>query len=141
MKAPLRSAHTKETDDAPQLQMHARAEPEIGVSCNGRPETSKPTSRSCRTSAPSSAARGARRLKGLAPAGRSARLAPENGAPAVTDGPFAEAANSRRLLIVEVICPERAYQIAAEASAARRGRAVEHAIEVRQVMSAPPVDV
>ena len=63
------------------------------------------------------------------------------GAPAVTDGPFPEA---KEFLvgywIVDVDSPERAYQIAAEASAAPGpgGKPLNMAIEVRQVMSPPP---
>ncbi len=63
-----------------------------------------------------------------------------NGAP-VTDGPFAE---SKEFLagfwIVDVDSAERAYEVAAKASAAPgpRGEPLNMAIEVRQVMSAPP---
>ena len=65
-----------------------------------------------------------------------------NGMP-VTDGPFAE---SKEFLagywIVEVDSAERAYELAAKASAAPGpgGKALNMAIEVRQVMCAPPVD-
>jgi hypothetical protein len=67
-----------------------------------------------------------------------------NGAPEVTDGPFAE---SKEFLagywIVDVESPQRAYEIAARASAAPGpgGKPLNMAIEVREVMSAPPVDV
>lgn len=67
----------------------------------------------------------------------------KNGQPVVTDGPFAE---SKEFLagywIVEVDQPERAYEIAAKASAAPgpRGVPLNMAIEVRQVMSAPSID-
>ena len=66
------------------------------------------------------------------------------GAPVVTDGPFAE---SKELLagyrVVEVDAPERAIEIAAQISAApgRGGAAIEQAIEVREVMAAPSVEV
>ena len=66
-----------------------------------------------------------------------------DGLPAVTDGPFAE---SKEFLagywIVDVESPERAYQIAAKASAVPGpgGAPMEMPIEVRQVMSAPPVE-
>lgn len=59
----------------------------------------------------------------------------------VTDGVFPE---SKEFLvgfwIVDVDTPERAYQIAAEASAAPGpgGAPLDLSIEVRQVMSAPP---
>jgi hypothetical protein len=59
----------------------------------------------------------------------------------VTDGVFAE---TKEFLagywIVEVPNPERAYQIAAEASAApgQGGTPMNMAIEVREVMSGPP---
>jgi hypothetical protein len=61
----------------------------------------------------------------------------------ITDGVFPE---SKEFLagywIVDVDSPERAYQIAAEASAAPGpgGKPMNMPIEVRQVMSAPPVD-
>jgi hypothetical protein len=70
--------------------------------------------------------------------------ATSNGAPAVTDGPFPE---SKEFLagywIVEVDRPERAYEIAGRASAAPGpgGTPMNIAIEIRQVMSAPPVDM
>lgn len=60
----------------------------------------------------------------------------------VTDGAFAE---TKEFLagywIVDVESPERAYQIAAEASMAPGvgGKPLHLGIEVRQVMSAPPV--
>ena len=63
------------------------------------------------------------------------------GAPAVTDGPFPE---SKEFLagywIVDVDSPERAYELAATASAAPGpgGKPINMAIEVREVMSAPP---
>jgi hypothetical protein len=65
-----------------------------------------------------------------------------NGEP-ITDGVFPE---SKEFLvgywIVDVESPERAYQIAAEASAApgRGGKPLNMQIEVRQVMTAPPSD-
>jgi hypothetical protein len=79
--------------------------------------------------------------EGLASPG-DARIvrAGKNGAPAVTDGPFAE---SKEFLagfwIVDVPSPERAYEIAAQASAAPGpgGKPMSIPIEVRQVMQAP----
>ena len=71
------------------------------------------------------------------------RLQLENGVPVVTDGPYAE---TQEVLagywIVDVDAPERAYAIAAEASAApgRGGAPLNMPIEVRQVMSGPPPD-
>jgi hypothetical protein len=62
----------------------------------------------------------------------------------ITDGVFPE---SKEFLvgywIVDVDSPERAYEIAAEASAApgRGGKPLNMAIEVRQVMSAPSPDM
>ena len=62
----------------------------------------------------------------------------------ITDGVFPE---SKEFLagywIVDVESPERAYQIAAEASVApgRGGVPLNMAIEVREVMSAPPQDL
>jgi hypothetical protein len=66
------------------------------------------------------------------------------GAPEVTDGPFAEAKEFLAgYWIVDVPDPARAYAIAARASAApgKRGVPLNMPIEVREVMSAPPVDV
>jgi hypothetical protein len=67
----------------------------------------------------------------------------KDGAPAVTDGPFAE---SKEFLagywIIEVDRPERAYQVAAKVSSAPgpNGAPLIIPVEVRQVMSAPPTD-
>ncbi|HEX6134424.1 MAG TPA: YciI family protein [Longimicrobiales bacterium] len=66
------------------------------------------------------------------------------GAPVVTDGPFAEAKEFLAgYWIVDVESAERAYEIAAQASAAPGpgGAPLNMPIEVRQVMSAPSVDV
>ena len=66
------------------------------------------------------------------------------GAPEVTDGPFAEAKEFLAgYWIVDVDSTERAYEIAARASAApgKGGVPLNMAIEVRQVMSAPPVEM
>ena len=65
-----------------------------------------------------------------------------NGAP-VTDGPFPEAKEFLAgFWIVEVASPERAYEIAAKASAAPGpgGAPLNMPIEVRQVTSAPSTD-
>lgn len=62
----------------------------------------------------------------------------------VTDGVFPEAKEFLAgYWIVDVDSPERAYQIAAEASAAPGpgGAPMNMAIEVRQVMSGPPEDL
>jgi len=82
--------------------------------------------------------------EGLAAPGEAKLVrAGKNGAP-VTDGPFAE---TKEFLagfwIVEVDRPERAYEIAAKASAAPGpgGTPMIIPIEVRQVMSSPPVEV
>lgn len=81
-------------------------------------------------------------LEGLAPPGQARVVtAGKNGAPAVTDGPFPEAKEFLAgYWIVEVDRPERAYEIAAQASAAPGpgGKPLVIPIEVRQVMSAPP---
>ena len=81
--------------------------------------------------------------QGLAAPGEAKLVrAGKDGAP-VTDGPFPE---SKEFLagfwIVEVESPERAYEIAARASAAPGpgGKPLNMGIEVRQVMSAPPTD-
>jgi len=66
-----------------------------------------------------------------------------NGSPAVTDGPFAEAKEFLAgYWIVDVESPEQAYEIAGRASAApgKGGVSLNMPIEVRQVMSAPPVE-
>jgi hypothetical protein len=80
--------------------------------------------------------------EGLASPGQ-ARLvrAGKNGAPEVTDGPFAEAKEFLAgYWIVDVETPERAYAIAGEASAAPGpgGKPINMPIEVREVMSGPP---
>jgi hypothetical protein len=76
---------------------------------------------------------------------RQARIvrAGKGSKPEVTDGPFAE---SKEFLagywIVDVENPEQAYAIAGRASAAPGpgGRPLNIPIEVRQVMSGPPVE-
>ena len=80
--------------------------------------------------------------QGLAsPAQAKLVRAGKSGAPEVTDGPFAE---TKEFLagywIVDVDTPERAYAIAAEASAAPGpgGKPINMPIEVREVMSGPP---
>jgi hypothetical protein len=68
----------------------------------------------------------------------------KNGVPEVTDGPFAEAKEFLAgYWIVDVDGPESAYRIAARASGAPGpgGAPMNMAIEVREVMSAPPVEV
>lgn len=82
--------------------------------------------------------------EGLASPGEAKLVrAGKNGVPAVTDGPFPE---TKEFLagfwIVEVDRPERAYEIAGKASAAPGpgGAPLVLPIEVRQVMSAPPMD-
>ncbi|HTR79604.1 MAG TPA: YciI family protein [Gemmatimonadaceae bacterium] len=68
----------------------------------------------------------------------------KTGAPEVTDGPFAEAKEFLAgYWIVDVDDTQRAYEIAARASAApgKGGVPLNMPIEVRQVMSAPPADV
>jgi hypothetical protein len=66
----------------------------------------------------------------------------QNGEP-VTDGPFAEGKEFLAgFWIVDVDSPERAYEIAADASAApgRDGAPMNMPIEVRRVMSAPATE-
>jgi hypothetical protein len=68
----------------------------------------------------------------------------KSGAPEVTDGPFAEAKEFLAgYWIVDCESKERAYEIAARASAApgKGGVPLNMPIEVREVMSAPPVEV
>ncbi|HET9626780.1 MAG TPA: YciI family protein [Kofleriaceae bacterium] len=81
--------------------------------------------------------------EGLAPpdATRIVR-AGKDGAPEVTDGPFAEAKEFLAgYWIVDVESAAQAYAIAARASLAPGpgGKPLHLAIEVREVMSAPPV--
>jgi hypothetical protein len=67
----------------------------------------------------------------------------KNGVPAVTDGPFAEAKEFLAgYWIVQVDETERAYEIAAKASAAPGpgGTPLNIPIEVRLVMDAPPTE-
>lgn len=79
--------------------------------------------------------------EGLAPPGEAKLVrAAKDGAP-VTDGPFAEAKEFLAgYWIVDVDTTERAYALAAKASAApgKGGVPLNMPIEVRQVMSAPP---
>ena len=67
----------------------------------------------------------------------------KGGAPEVTDGPFAEAKEFLAgYWIVDVENTARAYALAARASAApgKGGVPMNMPIEVREVMSAPPVE-
>jgi hypothetical protein len=82
--------------------------------------------------------------EGLASPGQAKIVrATKNGEPEVTDGPFAE---TKEFLagywIVDVESPKRAYEIAARASAAPGpgGAPLNMPIEVREVMSGPPVE-
>jgi hypothetical protein len=83
--------------------------------------------------------------EGLAgPEGARVVRAGKGGVPVVTDGPFAEAKEFLAgYWIVDCESPARAYEIAARASAApgKGGAPLNMRIEVRQVMSAPPVDL
>ncbi|HEX8395101.1 MAG TPA: YciI family protein [Longimicrobium sp.] len=83
-------------------------------------------------------------VQALTEPGRARRVqAGSDGAPPVTDGPFPE---SKEFLagywIIDVDSAERAYQVAARASAAPGpgGAPMNMGIEVRQVMSAPLPD-
>src|SRR5258705_2805500 len=78
-----------------------------------------------------------------APAQARIVRAGKDGAPEVTDGPFAEAKEFLAgYWIVDVDSAAQAYAIAARASAAPGpgGKPLHMPIEVREVMSAPPVD-
>jgi hypothetical protein len=83
--------------------------------------------------------------EGLASPGQARIVrAGKGGKPEVTDGPFAEAKEFLAgYWIVDVETPEQAYAIAARASAAPGpgGTPLNIPIEVRQVMSAPPIEV
>lgn len=83
-------------------------------------------------------------VQGLTPPGEAKLVrAGKNGEP-VTDGPFPE---SKEFLagfwLVDVETPERAYEIAAKASAAPGpgGAPMNMPIEVRRVMGEPPAEV
>jgi hypothetical protein len=82
-------------------------------------------------------------VRALTPPGEAKLVrAGKDGAP-MTDGPFPEAKEFLAgFWIVEVDSPERAYEIAAKASAAPGpgGAPLNMPLEVRQVMSAPPSD-
>ena len=81
--------------------------------------------------------------QGLTPPGQARLVRAGQGGAPVTDGPFAE---SKEFLagywVVDVDGPERAYAIAARASAAPGpdGAPLNMPIEVRQVMRAPAAD-
>jgi hypothetical protein len=80
---------------------------------------------------------------GLATPGEARIVRVENGVPAVTDGPYPE---TKEFLagfwLVDVDKTERAYEIAARASAAPGpgGKPLGIALEVRQVMIAPSME-
>jgi len=80
---------------------------------------------------------------GLTPPGQANLVrAGKDGAP-ITDGPFPEAKEFLAgYWLVEVDSPERAYELAAKASAAPGpgGAPLNMPIEVRQVLSGPPKD-
>jgi hypothetical protein len=82
--------------------------------------------------------------EGLAGPDQAKRVRADDDGKPITDGVFPE---SKEFLvgywIIDVESPERAYAIAAEASAApgAGGKPLNMAIEVRQVMSAPPPDM
>jgi hypothetical protein len=83
--------------------------------------------------------------EGLTPPGQARIVrAGKGGVPEVTDGPFAEAKEFLAgYWIVDVESPQRAYEIAARASAAPGpgGTPLNLPIEVREVMSAPPTEM
>ena len=82
--------------------------------------------------------------EGLAPPGQAKLVrASKQGGPPVTDGVFPEAKEFLAgYWIVDVDRPERAYEIAAQASAAPGpgGKPLNMPIEVRQVMMSVPVE-
>ena len=82
--------------------------------------------------------------EGLAPPGQARVVRAGTGlTPEVSDGPFAEAKEFLAgFWIVDVETKERAYAIAGRASTAPGpgGASLNLAIEVREVMSGPPVD-
>ena len=79
-----------------------------------------------------------------APAQAKLVRAGKSGVPEVTDGPFAEAKEFLAgYWIVDVDTTARTYELAARVSAApgKGGVPLNMPIEVRQVMSAPPVEL
>jgi hypothetical protein len=81
---------------------------------------------------------------GIQPPECGVRVTFEGGTRTVTDGPYAEAKEFLAgYWIVDCDSTERAYEIAARASAApgKAGVPMNMPIEVRQVMSAPPADL
>jgi hypothetical protein len=81
--------------------------------------------------------------EGLAGPDQAKRVRAGSDGTPITDGVFPEAKEFLAgFWIVDVASPERAYEIAAEASAAPGpgAKPLNLAIEVRQVMSAPAVD-
>jgi hypothetical protein len=83
--------------------------------------------------------------EGLAPPiqARIVRANPKDDSPEVTDGPYAEAKEFLAgYWIVDVETPAQAYAIAARASLAPGpgGKPLYLKLEVREVMSAPPVE-
>ncbi|HEU4880687.1 MAG TPA: YciI family protein [Longimicrobium sp.] len=83
-------------------------------------------------------------VQALAPPGQAKVVrAGKDGRAVITDGPFPEAKEFLAgFWMVDVNGPERAYQIAAQGSAAPGpgGAPLNMPIEVRQVMSGPPSD-
>ena len=83
--------------------------------------------------------------EGLAPPGEARIVrADGSGKPVVSDGPFAEAKEFLAgYRMIDVPSAERAYEIAGKASTAPGpgGAPLNMAIEVRQVMSAPPMSI
>ena len=126
------------------LMMHAPRGTGITRSATGRRRTSRRTSPSCTASTRSSPQAGEFvAAEGLAPPGQAKLVRAGKGGTPVTDGVFPEAKEFLAgFWIVDVDTPERAYEIAAKASAAPGpgGKPLNMPIEVRQVMSAPPVD-
>lgn len=82
--------------------------------------------------------------EGLAGPDQAKLVRAGKGGEPITDGVFPEAKEFLAgYWIVDVESPERAYEIAAQASAAPGvgGKPMNMAIEVRQVMSGPPKDL
>ena len=126
------------------LMMGARRRASISMA-NGRRRTSRPTSGSWSVSTNRSTNPGSSvSAEGLDFPGQAKVVRAGNDGKPITNGVFPEAKEFLAgYWIVDVESPERAYEIAARASAAPGpgGAPLNMPIEVRQVMAGPPEDL